>query len=46
MLHRQNDKMRTRLASLGFAMALEPVPNLKGFDLDLMNDEGGINGDY
>jgi hypothetical protein len=46
MLHRQNDKMRTRLASLGFAMALEPIPNLKGFDLDLMNDEGGINGDY
>lgn len=27
-------------------MALEPVPNLKGYDLDAMNDEGGINGDY
>jgi hypothetical protein len=45
-MYRQNDKMRTRLASLGFAMALEPVPNLKEYDLDAMNDEGGINGDY
>jgi hypothetical protein len=38
--------MRKRLASLGFAMALEPVPNLKGFDLNAMNDDGGINGNY
>ncbi|KAH5426854.1 hypothetical protein HBI52_126590 [Parastagonospora nodorum] len=42
----QNDKMRERLASVGFAMQLEPVPNLKRFDLDLINDDGGINGDY
>ncbi|KAF1921873.1 hypothetical protein BDU57DRAFT_463919 [Ampelomyces quisqualis] len=42
----QNDKMRKRLASLGFAMALEPVPNLKGFDLNALNDDGGINCDY
>jgi hypothetical protein len=38
--------MRSRLASLGFAMALEPVPNLKGFDLDALNDDGGMNGNY
>jgi hypothetical protein len=38
--------MRRRLASLGFAMALEPVPNLKGFDLDALDDDGGMNGDY
>ena len=28
----QNEKMRRRLASLGFAMALEPVPNFKNVD--------------
>jgi len=38
--------MRERLASVGFAMQLEPVPNLKRFNLDLINDDGGINGDY
>jgi hypothetical protein len=27
-------------------MALEPVPNLKGFDLDALDDDGGMNGDY
>ncbi|KAL5120594.1 hypothetical protein ACEQ8H_001613 [Pleosporales sp. CAS-2024a] len=42
----QNAKMRERLSSLGFAMALEPVPNLRGYNLDLVNDDGGINGDY
>jgi hypothetical protein len=38
--------MKKRLASLGFTMALEPVPNLRGYDLDAINDDGGINGDY
>lgn len=38
--------MRDRLASVGFAMQLEPVPNLKKFDLDLINDDGGINANY
>jgi hypothetical protein len=35
--------MQKRLASLGFAMALEPIPNLKGFDLNAIDDDGGIN---
>jgi hypothetical protein len=38
--------MQRRLASLGFAMAFEPIPNLKGFDLDALDDNGGMNGDY
>ncbi|KAF1833353.1 hypothetical protein BDW02DRAFT_599148 [Decorospora gaudefroyi] len=32
MLIDQNEKMRKRLASVGFAMPLEPVPNFKGID--------------
>ncbi|KAF2027821.1 hypothetical protein EK21DRAFT_25968, partial [Setomelanomma holmii] len=43
VLIEQNEKMRERLASLGFAMALEPVPNLKSFDLDTLDDDGGMN---
>ncbi|KAH7094380.1 hypothetical protein FB567DRAFT_431769 [Paraphoma chrysanthemicola] len=43
MLLEQNEKMKQRLASLGFAMALEPVPNLKEFDLDELDDDGGMN---
>jgi hypothetical protein len=27
-------------------MAFEPIPNLKGFDLDALDDDGGMNGDY
>jgi hypothetical protein len=38
--------MQERLASLGFAMALEPVPNLKGFDLNVLDEDGGLNIDY
>jgi hypothetical protein len=38
--------MQRRLASLGFAMAFEPIPNLKGFDLDALDDDGGMNGHY
>jgi hypothetical protein len=38
--------MQKRLASLGFAMALEPIPNLKGFDLNGLDDDGGLNVDY
>lgn len=37
--------MRRRLATLGFAMALEPVPNLKSFDLSVIDDDGGLNCD-
>lgn len=36
--------MRKRLASLGFAMALDPVPNLREVDLDVIDDDGGMNG--
>ncbi|CAG5181999.1 uncharacterized protein ALTATR162_LOCUS9941 [Alternaria atra] len=32
MLVDQNGRMQKRLAQLGFAMALEPVPNFKGID--------------
>ncbi|KAH6875321.1 hypothetical protein BKA58DRAFT_119142 [Alternaria rosae] len=32
MLVDQNERMQKRLAQLGFAMALEPVPNFKGID--------------
>ncbi|KAH7389444.1 hypothetical protein DE146DRAFT_680299 [Phaeosphaeria sp. MPI-PUGE-AT-0046c] len=42
----QNIKMKKRLASLGFAMALEPIPNLREVDLDVMDDDGGINVDH
>jgi hypothetical protein len=38
--------MRARLASLGFAMALAPFPNLPAYDLDIIDEDGGINGDY
>jgi hypothetical protein len=27
-------------------MAFEPIPNLKGFDLNALDDDGGMNGDY
>ena len=36
--------MKERLALLGFAMALEPVPNLRNFDLDELDDDGGMHG--
>ncbi|KAH7371507.1 hypothetical protein BKA66DRAFT_572747 [Pyrenochaeta sp. MPI-SDFR-AT-0127] len=45
MLLEQNEKMKARLASLGFAMALEPVPNFKGLDADAF-DEEFVQGDY
>lgn len=43
MLVEQNDKMKKRLASLGFAMALEPIPNFSGIlpnelDRDMARD--------
>lgn len=31
--------MRARLSSLGFAMALEPIPNLKKLDIHMIDDE-------
>lgn len=37
--------MKQRLASLGFAMH-DPIPNLKDVDLDILGDDGGINGDH
>ncbi|KAI4629205.1 uncharacterized protein J4E87_003467 [Alternaria ethzedia] len=32
LANNQNERMQKRLAQLGFAMALEPVPNFKGID--------------
>lgn len=42
MLARQNTKMKERLSSLGFAMAVEPIPNHTQLTLDDLNEIGGI----
>lgn len=39
---RQNDKMKERLASLGFAMALEPIPNFKGAELHVLGGDEAL----
>lgn len=44
-LRRQNDKMKHRLASLGFAMALEPVPNFKWVDPHAFHSDEAIQAD-
>lgn len=36
--------MKERLASLGFAMALEPIPNLKTIDLSVFESDNGSHG--
>ncbi|KAF1849652.1 uncharacterized protein K460DRAFT_421842 [Cucurbitaria berberidis CBS 394.84] len=46
MLLEQNNKMKKRLASLGFAMALEPVPNFKGLDPNTFDSDEAFPGDY
>lgn len=35
----QNERMQQRLASLGFAMALEPLPRLKGVDPNTLDSD-------
>ncbi|CAO2658497.1 Nn.00g062200.m01.CDS01 [Neocucurbitaria sp. VM-36] len=45
MLIDQNDKMKRRLASLGFAMALEPVPNFKGLDPNTFDSDEAFPSD-
>ncbi|KAH9881183.1 hypothetical protein J1614_001678 [Plenodomus biglobosus] len=40
MLLEQNEKMKERLASLGFAMALQPVPNFPRLKLDAFENDG------
>ncbi|KAH8730307.1 hypothetical protein GQ44DRAFT_823623 [Phaeosphaeriaceae sp. PMI808] len=42
ILIEQNGRMQERLASVGFAMPLDPIPNLQSFDLDAINDDGGM----
>lgn len=39
---RQNTKMKERLSSLGFAMAVEPIPNHTQVALDDLDEIGGI----
>ncbi|KAI8934058.1 hypothetical protein NX059_008824 [Plenodomus lindquistii] len=38
----QNEKMRERLASLGFAMALQPVPNFRGLSPDAFDSDESL----
>ncbi|KAF1358783.1 hypothetical protein EJ07DRAFT_166647 [Lizonia empirigonia] len=40
----QNEKMKNRLASLGFAMALEPIPNHSQLTSDDLDEIGNIAG--
>jgi hypothetical protein len=38
----QNERMQKRLAQLGFAMALEPVPNFKGIDPHALDSDEAL----
>ncbi|KAL6158736.1 hypothetical protein ACJQWK_03703 [Exserohilum turcicum] len=44
MLMDQNEKMQQRLAQLGFAMALEPIPNFKGVDPSAFDSDEALPG--